>query len=148
MIRRPPRSTLFPYTTLFRSRLIQERDLPSVLCKPLPVHVNAMPTIQVNGFVVTMAYISPHIYLSVANHATPGHTACFGISIDEPVVFGLNDTGWIRRGNHDGNARMPHQLFANMRLAATATAERLIPVNHPSVFMHLGRRNKEPLSLP
>src|SRR5437588_3360300 len=25
MIRRPPRSTLFPYTTLFRSRLIAER---------------------------------------------------------------------------------------------------------------------------
>src|SRR5260370_10618159 len=43
---------------------------------------------------------------------------------------------------------MPHQLFANIRLAPTATAERLIPVNHPSVFMHLGRRNKEPLSLP
>src|SRR5271169_4449881 len=26
MIRRPPRSTLFPYTTLFRSRLIRSRD--------------------------------------------------------------------------------------------------------------------------
>src|SRR3712207_7354222 len=26
MIRRPPRSTLFPYTTLFRSRLGQERE--------------------------------------------------------------------------------------------------------------------------
>src|SRR5256885_6661045 len=26
MIRRPPRSTLFPYTTLFRSRLYQRRD--------------------------------------------------------------------------------------------------------------------------
>src|SRR5256885_8661287 len=26
MIRRPPRSTLFPYTTLFRSRLAQSRD--------------------------------------------------------------------------------------------------------------------------
>src|SRR5688572_32341374 len=25
MIRRPPRSTLFPYTTLFRSRLLEER---------------------------------------------------------------------------------------------------------------------------
>src|SRR5688572_32674596 len=25
MIRRPPRSTLFPYTTLFRSRLLDER---------------------------------------------------------------------------------------------------------------------------
>src|SRR2546425_6222833 len=27
MIRRPPRSTLFPYTTLFRSRLVQRADL-------------------------------------------------------------------------------------------------------------------------
>src|SRR5689334_23781464 len=27
MIRRPPRSTLFPYTTLFRSRIDQELDL-------------------------------------------------------------------------------------------------------------------------
>src|SRR2546430_4763740 len=26
MIRRPPRSTLFPYTTLFRSRLVDGRD--------------------------------------------------------------------------------------------------------------------------
>src|SRR4051795_12835807 len=30
MIRRPPRSTLFPYTTLFRSR--REMHRPSVLC--------------------------------------------------------------------------------------------------------------------
>src|SRR2546429_6518153 len=28
MIRRPPRSTLFPYTTLFRSRIHPHRDLP------------------------------------------------------------------------------------------------------------------------
>src|SRR2546427_9376870 len=27
MIRRPPRSTLFPYTTLFRSRVVRRRDL-------------------------------------------------------------------------------------------------------------------------
>src|SRR3712207_6955916 len=28
MIRRPPRSTLFPYTTLFRSPFIQQRRMP------------------------------------------------------------------------------------------------------------------------
>src|SRR3712207_8925261 len=28
MIRRPPRSTLFPYTTLFRSELLSEYDFP------------------------------------------------------------------------------------------------------------------------
>src|SRR3712207_7831945 len=35
MIRRPPRSTLFPYTTLFRSgpqSINQRCELPSVLC--------------------------------------------------------------------------------------------------------------------
>src|SRR2546422_11692524 len=31
MIRRPPRSTLFPYTTLFRSRELEDRDVFSVL---------------------------------------------------------------------------------------------------------------------
>src|SRR3712207_2773158 len=38
MIRRPPRSTLFPYTTLFRSRSAAERPglRLSVDCEPLP----------------------------------------------------------------------------------------------------------------
>src|SRR2546430_5617356 len=31
MIRRPPRSTLFPYTTLFRSAVAPERELPGLL---------------------------------------------------------------------------------------------------------------------
>src|SRR3712207_7944774 len=40
MIRRPPRSTLFPYTTLFRSRIVllvhhlQRRGLPAPLVSP------------------------------------------------------------------------------------------------------------------
>src|SRR2546425_6368982 len=33
MIRRPPRSTLFPYTTLFRSRSAKRRRKPSSLSK-------------------------------------------------------------------------------------------------------------------
>src|SRR3712207_6967285 len=44
MIRRPPRSTLFPYTTLFRSRDIGEiRDPQRVRagCLELPVHLIA-----------------------------------------------------------------------------------------------------------
>src|SRR5438093_8949792 len=31
MIRRPPRSTLFPYTTLFRSTVVQEADTGELL---------------------------------------------------------------------------------------------------------------------
>src|SRR2546422_8798821 len=30
MIRRPPRSTLFPYTTLFRSRVVEALDVPVI----------------------------------------------------------------------------------------------------------------------
>src|SRR3712207_8195354 len=31
MIRRPPRSTLFPYTTLFRSGLVEEHDVAPLI---------------------------------------------------------------------------------------------------------------------
>src|SRR5439155_24909062 len=38
MIRRPPRSTLFPYTTLFRSSLVM-RPLPGALCAPSSISI-------------------------------------------------------------------------------------------------------------
>src|SRR3712207_9227726 len=34
MIRRPPRSTLFPYTTLFRSRICRENGIEHLLTAP------------------------------------------------------------------------------------------------------------------
>src|SRR5256885_13280087 len=34
MIRRPPRSTLFPYTTLFRSQALHSRPRPLVIMTP------------------------------------------------------------------------------------------------------------------
>src|SRR5260221_3742965 len=37
MIRRPPRSTLFPYTTLFRSQPPERRGR-ALLSRPLPLH--------------------------------------------------------------------------------------------------------------
>src|SRR3712207_7411099 len=54
MIRRPPRSTLFPYTTLFRSPVLVEEGLPGA---PLAVdHVAAersrgheRPAVQLDG---------------------------------------------------------------------------------------------------
>src|SRR3712207_8875265 len=42
MIRRPPRSTLFPYTTLFRSRASAGEECPQAQCRgppPDPVHL-------------------------------------------------------------------------------------------------------------
>src|SRR5687768_17792168 len=51
MIRRPPRSTLFPYTTLFRSVLRQEVALGSrqgVLVRPA-VHARGLGEVAVRG---------------------------------------------------------------------------------------------------
>src|ERR1039457_6085323 len=39
MIRRPPRSTLFPYTTLFRSAASDETILPTASFPPKPVQM-------------------------------------------------------------------------------------------------------------
>src|SRR5438552_13619477 len=41
MLRRPPRSTLFPYTTLFRSAVRRHRD-PAIPCLP-PLHPRRAP---------------------------------------------------------------------------------------------------------
>src|SRR5260370_29573910 len=42
MIRRPPRSTLFPYTTLFRSRAKTDLFVHPAVC-PEPAQVTCMP---------------------------------------------------------------------------------------------------------
>src|ERR1039458_5296924 len=58
MIRRPPRSTLFPYTTLFRSigravfqierKVVQARDLADAACRQLaPTDVSSRHSIRV-----------------------------------------------------------------------------------------------------
>src|SRR2546427_7030652 len=48
MIRRPPRSTLFPYTTLFRSRPAEERRVaPEVVARlPLQIRVDRVEVAQ------------------------------------------------------------------------------------------------------
>src|SRR2546422_3755703 len=49
MIRRPPRSTLFPYTTLFRSHVLPLGHLPAVARDPEPVDVLGSETHVVEG---------------------------------------------------------------------------------------------------
>src|SRR5260370_10667451 len=43
MIRRPPRSTLFPYTTLFRSARLSEKISLLIVSVPLPVFSTPPP---------------------------------------------------------------------------------------------------------
>src|SRR5256885_6836662 len=50
MIRRPPRSTLFPYTTLFRSGVLQVRPTSKIVTMRLPSsqHLQSAMNFQVN----------------------------------------------------------------------------------------------------
>src|SRR5256885_13266927 len=43
MIRRPPRSTLFPYTTLFRSVRLTRSSMRVKPCRPSPARVISLP---------------------------------------------------------------------------------------------------------
>src|SRR2546430_5202532 len=49
MIRRPPRSTLFPYTTLFRSGTASEQSAWTHRDLPLIVNVSGWPAVAVLG---------------------------------------------------------------------------------------------------
>src|ERR1051326_1299733 len=93
MIRRPPRSTLFPYTTLFRSALIGERWRigPDVV---LEVAAPRIPCATFQGWLERDGWIKrfteaarPGAYLRVIE---PGD-----IRADDPIEI-------VRRPDHDG----------------------------------------------
>src|SRR3712207_8186459 len=46
MIRRPPRSTLFPYTTLFRSGVLDDQPAPDDVHPPDPLQGDAAPALD------------------------------------------------------------------------------------------------------
>src|SRR5882762_3281779 len=53
MIRRPPRSTLFPYTTLFRSLA------PGVMTIPVRIHTSKLPASYVRRRLTLPLYLDP-----------------------------------------------------------------------------------------
>src|SRR3712207_2284998 len=59
MIRRPPRSTLFPYTTLFRSRVVQSER---TMVRPLFVLL---------GVVIVIGFLTPRIIEAADGATTP-----------------------------------------------------------------------------
>src|SRR3712207_7648215 len=62
MIRRPPRSTLFPYTTLFRSEIVTEKELNGIL----PVEAGGIRDVAWEGSRAGArpARLAPHLYLN------------------------------------------------------------------------------------
>src|SRR5688572_31248419 len=63
MIRRPPRSTLFPYTTLFRSRMASTEAF------------DFAPVEKLGKYTVNNTYIKKHIALIVKHKRSEEHTS-------------------------------------------------------------------------
>src|SRR3712207_8482081 len=82
MIRRPPRSTLFPYTTLFRSALAQEVDA-----------------------VVTERHASCLEILDALHEAVPGEVHAFGLEAfgAGPETVGVRDRKSTRLNSSHAN---------------------------------------------
>src|SRR6266404_4443199 len=70
MLRRPPRSTLFPYTTLFRSRLPHPRHHRTAFARTLGMEESpvdgAAHARRAWGLVLVVAYFALLVYLLVA----------------------------------------------------------------------------------
>src|SRR3712207_1194755 len=101
-----------------RHWLVQESDLRRVTRNALPVHVHAMPAIQVNRLMVRMAHTSASVNLGIAGHAAPSHLRRVVISGHEPLVTLETHAHRVLPANHDGDTLHPHQLFTDMRLAS------------------------------
>src|SRR2546427_9400926 len=72
MIRRPPRSTLFPYTTLFRSRIVQ--SLAAVGMQPGQLIAQAFGGIAEKAERIGQLNVSPELLQSLMG-AGAGHAA-------------------------------------------------------------------------
>src|SRR5256884_5178573 len=95
MIRRPPRSTLFPYTTLFRSQEIARRS------------------IRERGRVVGFLYVDGHVRAYHGKHTIPkGYVTSRRLAAPATTDYWMND----RRGDPlflvtaDANAAMTRML--------------------------------------
>src|SRR5436309_8939618 len=56
MIRRPPRSTLFPYTTLFRSAIASQKFLPNAAGRFVNGHLDLPGALTVTGGLLLLVY--------------------------------------------------------------------------------------------
>src|SRR3989441_4520490 len=101
MIRRPPRSTLFPYTTLFRSGLAQEKGIKNldwVVVSSPRGHIRAKALVTDRIGVMKIAGKTIH------HVGMPWHWGWMGLSTGDVV----NDlTAWVGDPNvsiHEGKA--------------------------------------------
>ena len=93
MIRRPPRSTLFPYTTLFRSKLQQKIALSVPLAEQQEVKKNLEEELPTGGFARTVETQRQAVALPFWGIAGLG--LLLGISMNQPGDLLLTGGGVI-----------------------------------------------------
>src|SRR2546422_9810393 len=102
MIRRPPRSTLFPYTTLFRSaiavlreKLVEESIIVSLIATLFLFHLrSALVVIMILPVAVLLSFI-PMAYLKVTSNimSLGGIAIAIGAMVDAAIVMVENEIG-------------------------------------------------------
>src|SRR3990167_8431982 len=68
MIRRPPRSTLFPYTTLFRSQCAQHKSSSALVCSPQSGQTKWIGSVSV---LLLSVCIAAHLWVRRHGRARP-----------------------------------------------------------------------------
>src|SRR5256885_7314162 len=90
MIRRPPRSTLFPYTTLFRSVLVRRGRPPRTrIARRLPGHCQGRPDRKSTRLNSSHLVISYAVFCLKKKNTQPLHTVvthCLAVSLPPHVV--------------------------------------------------------------
>src|SRR3712207_9258346 len=116
MIRRPPRSTLFPYTTLFRSWKAADPSNPKDIIEPLALRVNKGDCIDIS-------------FTNRLNEPAPSYER-------DRSIFTLPGEKLLPAGTETPNARE----FAP---ALTKPHNQFDPTKAPAASMHFNGRSEE-----
>src|SRR3712207_592097 len=120
MIRRPPRSTLFPYTTLFRSRL----DAAGLALDPLDDLVGALAVLEAR-----LLALEPEALVARVERA-----------VDEPVRLGDERLDLALPAHHHRERRRLHAAERDDARTPAAPARRSARRVHPDEPVGLGAR--------
>src|SRR2546430_15237996 len=132
MIRRPPRSTLFPYTTLFRSDAVAEHGFASYLAaKPAP-QAGADPVEDLRAgwdLHISFGLDHPALFLLMYGEPRPGRTspaAVAGFKVLQARVHRIAAAGRPRVSERLA-AAMVHAAGRGAAMTLLATPEALRP---------------------
>src|SRR3989449_3779680 len=138
MIRRPPRSTLFPYTTLFRSYVLEDR-VPAVRDRP-----------DADDFALALAETVPR---ELAERALGGARAWQDLGLEHHL--GVRRDEDVRRLAADQLERLPQEpahdgplVLVDRADGESAEGDRGVDADHERHGQRLAARLGDPVELP